>query len=92
MNWMLPLETLPGWPEAPAVSTPHMLMLMIGAPLAVGVIVALLAFTPALGRRFRGELAMDHSPAQVYAEVEGEARAQHEIEPRPRRGHTEIDA
>ena len=55
MNWMLPLETLPGWPEAPEVSTADQLLLMIVAPLALAVIVGVIAFTPKFSRRFRGE-------------------------------------
>lgn len=54
MNWLLPLETLPGWPEAPEVSAASQLMLMVIGPLAVAVIVAILTFTPKLSRRFRG--------------------------------------
>lgn len=52
---LLPLETLPGWPEAPEVSTSLLLWLTVLGPLAVGVIIALLTFTPTLARRFRGE-------------------------------------
>lgn len=92
MNWMLPLETLPGWPEAPDVSTTHMLLLMFGAPIAVGAVIALLAFTPALGRRFRGELNTDHFPVDEYAELEDETQAQRALEPKARRSETEIRA
>lgn len=92
MNWMLPLETLPGWPEAPDVSSTHMLLLMFVAPIAVGVVIALLVFTPALGRRFRGELNTDHLPAGEYTELEDQAAAQRAIETKPRRSDTEIDA
>ncbi|TRY19686.1 hypothetical protein FOJ82_02020 [Tessaracoccus rhinocerotis] len=55
MNWMLPLETLPGWPEAADVSYSQLLFLILIAPLAVGVVVSLLAWTPKLAARFRGE-------------------------------------
>ena len=92
MNWLLPLETLPGWPEAPAVSSTHMILLMVIAPLACGVIVALLAFTPALGRRFRGELADDDPHAQEYPPLEDEAHAHRAVEPVARRGQIELDA
>ncbi|RMB57501.1 hypothetical protein [Tessaracoccus antarcticus] len=92
MNWLLPLETLPGWPEAPAVSSTHMILLMGIAPLAVAAIVAILAFTPALGRRFRGELATDDPHSQSYPALEDETHAQRAVEPTPRHGQTEIDA
>lgn len=92
MNWLLPLETLPGWPEAPAVSTTHMLFLLLIGPLLVGVVFAVLAFTPAFGRRFRGELTADEAPGAEYAALEDDARTHRAIEPLARRGETEIDA
>lgn len=92
MNWMLPLETLPGWPEAPDVSSTHMLLLMFIGPIVFAAVVSLLVFTPALGRRFRGELASDHAPGGGYVELEDDARAQRALEPRARRSETEIDA
>ena len=92
MNWMLPLETLPGWPEAPDVSATHMVFLLFVGPLAFGAVIALIAFTPALGRRFRGELTVDHAPAKEYAAVEGDAEVQRDSEPQARRSETEIDA
>lgn len=88
MNWMLPLETLPGWPEAPDVSAIHMVFLMFLGPLAFGAVIVLLGFTPALGRRFRGELSADHAPAGEYAELESDAVAQRAIEPQARRADT----
>ncbi len=88
MNWMLPLETLPGWPEAPDVSATHMLFLLFLGPLAVGAVITLLAFTPALGRRFRGELSADHAPAGEYAELESDAEARRALEPQARRSDT----
>ena len=91
MNWMLPLETLPGWPEAPDVSITHMLFLLFVGPLAFGAVIALLAFTPALGRRFRGELTADQAPASEYAALENEADAQRELGPKARRSDPEID-
>ncbi len=91
MNWMLPLETLPGWPEAPDVSATHMLFLMFLGPLAFGAVIVLIAFTPALGRRFRGELKDEREPAAEYAALENEAETQRELEPRARRAHPEVD-
>jgi|GEM_PF-5217025 len=92
MNWMLPLETLPGWPEAPDVSATHMLFLMFLGPLAFGAVIVLIAFTPALGRRFRGELSADQAPASEYAALENDSEAARAIEPSARRSATEIDA
>ena len=91
MNWLLPLETLPGWPEAPDVSAAHMLWLLFLGPLAVGAAIALIAFTPALGRRFRGELTEDHAPAGEYTGLEHEAEAQRALEPQVGRSETEGD-
>lgn len=55
MNAWLPLETLPGWPEADPVSNSWMLLLLFGLPLATGVVIALLTFAPTLAKRFRTE-------------------------------------
>ena len=92
MNWLLPLETLPGWPEAPDVSAAHMLWLMFLGPLAFGAVIVLVAFTPALGRRFRGELTADESPAAEYTALDSDARTQRELEPKARHGDTENNA
>lgn len=92
MNWFLPLETLPGWPEAPAVSSTHMLLLLFIGPIVAGAVISLLVFTPALGRRFRGELAADHAPGVEYSELEDDARSHRALEPKARRSQTEIDA
>lgn len=54
---LLPLETLPGWPEAPEVSTSYLFMLIVGGPIILGLIVALLTFTPTFARRFRNQTA-----------------------------------
>ena len=93
MNWMLPLETLPGWPEAPAVSPSHMVFLMVLGPLAVGAIMTLLAFTPALGRRFRGELATGTPHSEEHAALEpATAPARAAIAPHARRADSGPDA
>lgn len=51
MEWMLPLETLPGWPEAPAFSPAHLLLIALILPLATGIVIALLAWAPTWFRR-----------------------------------------
>ncbi|MFV0429507.1 MAG: hypothetical protein ACK5KO_08790 [Arachnia sp.] len=48
---LLPLETLPGWPEATDPSLGFLLILCLFAPLAVGVVVAVIGFAPTLARR-----------------------------------------
>ena len=92
MNWLLPLETLPGWPEAPDVSVAHMLWLMFLGPLAVGAVITLLAFTPALGRRFRGELTADEAPSVEHAALESDTRTQRELELEARPSESELNA
>lgn len=67
---LLPLETLPGWPEAPEMSNAYLFMLLLGAPLIVCVVVALITWTPTLARRFRGEQEqqdqqIEHTGAEV---------------------------
>ncbi len=91
MNWLLPLETLPGWPEAPDVSATHMLFLLFLGPAAFGAVIVLIAFTPALGRRFRGELTSDQTPSAEYAALEGDASAQRAMEPEARHGQPIVD-
>lgn len=57
--FLLPLETLPGWPEAPELSAGFYIMLMIILPLVFGLVTTLLAFAPQLARRFRKEAASE---------------------------------
>lgn len=37
---LVPLETLPGWPAAPEPSALQLLLLLVGAPLLIGLVVA----------------------------------------------------
>lgn len=53
MDWMLPLETLPGWPEAPAFSLAHLILIALILPLVTGSVIALLAWTPTWSHRIR---------------------------------------
>lgn len=50
---LLPLETLPGWPEAPEVSTAFYWLLLVIGPLALGAVIALLTWVPRLNRSAR---------------------------------------
>ena len=63
---MLPLETLPGWPEAPGYSAGFYLMLMIIGPMAVGVVVALLAWVPKLSARAKREADQPSNELTTY--------------------------
>lgn len=70
-----------------------MLLLMIIGPLVAGAVVALIAFTPALGRRFRGELVSetpDVGEHHVLEDAAAPSRAV--IEPRGRHAEPELDA
>lgn len=55
MDWLLPLETLPGWPEAPEFSAAHLILITAVLPVVTAIVIAVLAFTPTWARRFRGE-------------------------------------
>ncbi|MDO5736971.1 MAG: hypothetical protein Q4P15_10905 [Propionibacteriaceae bacterium] len=93
MNWMLPLETLPGWPEAPEVSSGHMWLLLLVGPLAMAAVIALLGFTPALGRRFRGELASGTTHEDEHPLLESTTSAPRAaIGPQARRAQPDLDA
>lgn len=71
--WLaLPLEVLPGWPQPEHVSTLHLLLLTVGAPLALLLVIAAIGWTPRLMRRGREE-----------ARAEGLALDSYEAEPAP---------
>ena len=53
MLWMLPLETLPGWPEAPPLAVGHLLLIILVLPAVTGLVIAILTFTPTWLRRSR---------------------------------------
>lgn len=70
-----------------------MILLMFGGPLAVGLVITLMAFTPALGRRFRGELSTGLPHSEEHAALEpATAPARAAIAPRARHADTELDA
>lgn len=52
---LLPLEVLPGWPQPEPASDLTLVMLTVFGPLALGAVIALLAFGPKLARRHREE-------------------------------------
>lgn len=53
MIWMLPLETLPGWPEAPVWSLGHLLLIILVLPVLTAVVISVLTFTPTWKRLAR---------------------------------------
>lgn len=48
---MILLETLPGWPEAPAISELNLLLLTVVGPLAAGALITALVFARTWARR-----------------------------------------
>ena len=57
MDWLLPLETLPGWPEAPEFSAAHLILIAGVLPVVTAILIAVLALAPGWARRSRGETA-----------------------------------
>lgn len=55
LSMLVPLRTFPGWPNVESPSVAFWLLLLIGIPLAVGVVVTLIGMGPTLVRRARGE-------------------------------------
>lgn len=51
---LVPLETLPGWPEAQDPTALQTLGLLVLIPLGVSLVIALLAFGPSLTRANKG--------------------------------------
>ena len=62
-----PFESIPGWPDAPDASSSWLLILCILAPLALGVIVALVAWTPKLSAKARAQVGAT-DPVAIEAE------------------------
>lgn len=54
MSMLVPLETLPGWPEAPTPTALESLGLLIGIPAVVFAVIALLVNAPKLARAAKG--------------------------------------
>lgn len=57
MDWLLPLETLPGWPAAPEFSAAHLILIVAVLPVMTAIVIAVIAFTPTWARRYRNETA-----------------------------------
>ncbi len=72
---LVPLETLPGWPEAPDPSPLQVLGLLVGLPLLVVAIVAVITKVNQMMRVSRGEPAQVTDPMWVGGldrpEIEG---------------------
>lgn len=84
---LMPLETLPGWPEAPNPSVLQFLLLLIGAPLVLGIVIAgasFLASTSELKRfgpvvnpttAFVGAKGVESASGEVPAGIEAKPGA-----------------
>lgn len=84
---LMPLETLPGWPEAPDPTVLHFLLLLIGAPLVLGLLIAgasYLASTSELKRfgpvvnpttAFAGAKGVEGASGEVPAGIEAKPGA-----------------
>ncbi|WP_375423967.1 hypothetical protein [uncultured Friedmanniella sp.] len=62
---LVPLQTLPGWPTAPDPSTLHVLALLVGGPLVVILLVALIARVHHAARGNVGVPAVANQPVWV---------------------------
>lgn len=65
---LVPLQTLPGWPAAPDPSTLHVLALLVGGPLVVILLVALIARVHHAVRGNVGVPAVANQPIWVNGE------------------------
>ncbi len=57
LSSLLPLETLPGWPEAPNPSVVDALYILVGVPGAISLVILALVVAPSWFRR--GESSTD---------------------------------
>ena len=51
MFGLLPLETLPGWPDAPDPSALEALTVLLGTPAAIALVILVFGMAPAWFRR-----------------------------------------
>lgn len=84
---LMPLETLPGWPDAPNPTVLHFLLLLIGVPVVVGIVIAAasyLASTSELKRfgpvvnpttSFAGAKGVEAASGEVPAGIEAKPGA-----------------
>ena len=74
MNAWLPLEVLPGWETPDALTGMEYLLLCVLGPLAVGLVIAVIGWTPKLMKRGRDEAAeeglVDEIPADEQPKTE----------------------
>lgn len=66
---MLPLETLPGWPEVPDPGLAAVLVILVGIPLALAAPLFLLTVGPAWFRQTRAT-SLEASPAPASTQAE----------------------
>ena len=63
---LLPLEVMPGWPEAEPESAFTLLLIMVIAPIVTGAVITLLAFGPQLARGTKNDGGTDPVEGQIY--------------------------
>ena len=75
---LVPLETLSGWPAAPDPSVLHFLLLLIGAPLVLGLVIAGASYLGSTRELKRFGPAVN--PNTAFVTVEGVQNARGEVE------------
>lgn len=64
---LVPLETLPGWPEAQDPTFLQTLGLLVAIPVGIALVIALLAFGPSLARANKGGMVQAKDPLWLGA-------------------------
>ncbi|GAA3693447.1 hypothetical protein GCM10022204_06400 [Microlunatus aurantiacus] len=75
---LVPLETLQGWPAAPNPSALHFLLLLIGAPLVIGLVIAGASYLGSTRELKRYGPAVN--PNTAFVSVAGVEHASGEVE------------
>lgn len=75
---LVPLETLSGWPAAPDPSPLHFLLLLIGAPLVLGLLIAGASYLGSTRELKRFGPAVN--PNTAFVTIEGVQNARGEVE------------
>ena len=75
---LVPLETLQGWPAAPDPSALHLLLLLIGAPLALGLVIAGASYLGSTRELKKFGPAVN--PNTAFVTIEGVQNARGEVE------------
>ncbi len=75
---LVPLETLQGWPAAPDPSALHFLLLLIGAPLVIGLLIAGASYLGSTRELTKFGPAVN--PNTAFVTIEGVQNARGEVE------------